>query len=69
MKLRTGFSNAGAVPDDLMDAVNKQVEEGSPLGVTDDVFESRMEWVADEWEVDLPNGCQRRRNTWWFSVR
>ena len=53
-EVRTGFSNAGVVPADLMAAVNKQVEEGSPLGVTDDVFESRLEWVADEWEVDLP---------------
>jgi len=53
-EVRAGLSNAGVVPADLMAAVNKQVEEGSPLGVTDDVFENRMEWVADEWEVDLP---------------
>jgi Fe-S oxidoreductase len=53
-EVRTGFSNAGAVPADLLDAVHKQVEEGSPLGVTDAVFASRMEWVADEWEVALP---------------
>jgi len=53
-EVRTGFSNAGMVPADLMAAVNKQVAEGSPLGVTDDVYESRIEWVADEWEVDIP---------------
>jgi Fe-S oxidoreductase len=53
-EVRTGFSDAGMVPADLMAAVNKQVEEGSPLGVTDDVYDSRMEWVADEWEVDIP---------------
>jgi len=53
-EVRTGFSNAGIVPADLMDAVNKQVTEGSPLGVTDDVFDNRMEWVADEWEVEIP---------------
>lgn len=53
-EVRAGFSDAGIVPADLMAAVNKQVEEGSPLGVTDEVYESRMEWVADEWEVDLP---------------
>ena len=53
-EVRSGFSNAGIVPTDLMDAVNKQVEEGSPLGVTDDVYASRMAWVADEWEVELP---------------
>ena len=28
--------------------------EGSPLGVTDAVFDQRMEWIADEWEVELP---------------
>ena len=53
-EVRTAFSNAGLVPDDLMAAVNKQVEEGSPLGVTDDVFEDRIEWVEDEWEEDIP---------------
>ncbi len=53
-EVRTGFSKAGVVPADLMAAVNKQVTEGSPLGVTDDVYDDRMEWVADEWEVELP---------------
>lgn len=52
--VRAGLSAAGAVPSDLMDAVNKQVEEGSPLGVTDAVFDQRMDWIADEWEVELP---------------
>ncbi len=53
-EVRAGLSAAGMVPQDLMKAVNKQLEEGSPLGMTDEVYESRMEWVADEWEVDLP---------------
>ncbi len=53
-EVRTAFSEACVVPADLMAAVNKQVKEGSPLGVTDDVYEDRMEWVADEWEVELP---------------
>jgi Fe-S oxidoreductase len=53
-EVRTGFSKAGIVPADLMAAVNKQVTEGSPLGVSDDVYDDRMEWVADEWEVELP---------------
>ncbi|HVN54837.1 MAG TPA: (Fe-S)-binding protein [Anaerolineaceae bacterium] len=53
-EVRTAFSEACVVPDDLMAAVNKQVKEGSPLGVTDDVYADRMEWVADEWEVELP---------------
>jgi Fe-S oxidoreductase len=53
-EVRSAFSEACVVPADLMAAVNKQVDEGSPLGVTDDVYESRLEWVADEWEVELP---------------
>ncbi len=57
-EVRTAMSKAGVVPGDLMAAVNKQVEEGSPLGVTDDVYESRLEWVADEWEVDIPVDVQ-----------
>ncbi len=52
--VRSGMSEAGVVPADLMAAVNKQVEEGSPLGVTDSVYEDRLEWVTDEWEVEMP---------------
>lgn len=52
--VRTGIVAADLVPPDLEDAVQKQLEEGSPLGVTDDVFEDRMEFVEDEWEVDIP---------------
>jgi Fe-S oxidoreductase len=53
-EVREGLSAAEAVPDDLMSAVQKQVSEGSPLGVTDAVFDERMEWISDEWEVELP---------------
>jgi Fe-S oxidoreductase len=52
--MRAGLSAAGVVPADLMAAVNKQVEEGSPLGMTASVWDERLEWVADEWEVDIP---------------
>ena len=56
--MRAGLSAAGMVPDDLMAAVNKQVEEGSPLGMTDEVWDDRLEWVADDWEVDIPRDVQ-----------
>ncbi len=56
--VRTAMSDAGAVPEDLMAAVNKQVEEGSPLGATQPVWEQRIEWIADEWEVELPKDRQ-----------
>jgi Fe-S oxidoreductase len=52
--VRTALSAVNAVPADLMTAVQKQVTEGSPLGVTDAIFDQRMEWIADEWEVELP---------------
>jgi Fe-S oxidoreductase len=52
--VREGLSAAEAVPADLMDAVKKQVAEGSPLGVSDTVFDERMEWISDEWEIKLP---------------
>ncbi len=56
--VRSALSEAQVVPPDLMAAVRKQLDEGSPLGVTDTVFEDRMEWIADEWEVDLPMDVQ-----------
>ncbi len=52
--VRAGLAAAGAVPEELMAAVNKQVKEGSPLGMTADVWDQRLEWVADEWEVEIP---------------
>lgn len=52
--VRSGLAAAGMVPEDLETAVMKQVNEGSPLGMTASVWDSRLEWVADEWEVDIP---------------
>lgn len=52
--VRAGLAAAEVVPADLMAAVNKQVAEGSPLGMTDSVWDQRLEWVADEWEVEIP---------------
>ena len=53
-KVRTGMAAAGAVPEDLAATVQKQIDEGSPLGVTDEFYEDRLEWIEDEWEVELP---------------
>ncbi len=52
--VRAAMAEAGVVPKDLMDALNKQIEEGSPLGATQEVFQDRLDWVADEWEADSP---------------
>lgn len=52
--VRAGMAAAGLVPADLRSATAKQVEVGSPLGVTDSTWAERMDWIAEEWEVDIP---------------
>jgi Fe-S oxidoreductase len=52
--VRTGLAAAGLVPADLAEAVQKQLDEGSPLGVDDDTFDDRMDWIQDDWDVDIP---------------
>lgn len=52
--VRSGLAEAGVVPEDLETAVQKQISEGSPLGVTDDVFEDRLDWVMDDWDIEFP---------------
>jgi Fe-S oxidoreductase len=51
---RAGLYNAGLIPADLQKALDSQMEIGSPLGVDDDTFDDRLEWVADDWEVEFP---------------
>lgn len=53
-EVRTAMAAAGVVPDDLMKATQNQLQIGSPLGVSDDMFGERLEWITDEWEVDIP---------------
>jgi Fe-S oxidoreductase len=52
--VRAGMAAAGIIPEDLRAATAKQDEVGSPLGVTDKTWAERMEWIAEEWEVDIP---------------
>ncbi len=52
--VRTAFASDGFVPKDLMDDTNKQITEGSPLGVTDDVFQDRLDFVEDQWDAVIP---------------
>ncbi len=51
---RAGLYNAGLTPPDLQKALDNQIENGSPLGVDDDTFEDRIEWVEDDWDVEFP---------------
>jgi len=51
---RQAFSAAGRGPADLRQAAENVIEKGSPLGVTPSVFDGRVEWLEDDYEVDIP---------------
>jgi len=53
-KVRTGLAAAGLVPGDLAEATDKQKTIGSPLGVTDEMWRERIDWITDEWEANIP---------------
>ncbi len=53
-RVRGALTAAGVTPKDLHDAVQKQIDIGSPLGLTLDRYQERLEWITDEWEVDIP---------------
>jgi Fe-S oxidoreductase len=53
-EVRTGLAAAGAVPQDLAEATEKQKSIGSPLGVTDEMWRERIDWITDEWEAEIP---------------
>ena len=51
---RSAFAAAGRGPEDFMKAAENVRSKGSPLGVTPSVFDGRVEWLEDDYEVDLP---------------
>jgi len=51
---RQAFAAAGRGPADLRQAAENVIEKGSPLGVTPAVFDGRVEWLEDDYEVDIP---------------
>jgi Fe-S oxidoreductase len=51
---RHGMFRAGLVPEELHQVAQRAEEEGSPLGAGPDVFADRVEWLADDFEVDIP---------------
>ena len=51
---RHGMFKAGLIPQELHDVALRAAETGSPLGVTPDKFRERVEWMADEHEVEIP---------------
>jgi len=51
---RQAFTAAGLGPPDLMEAAASARDKGSPLGVTREILEDRLEWLRDEHEIDIP---------------
>src|SRR5581483_7420733 len=56
---RHGMFRAGLVPHELWAAAERAEREGSPLGATPKVFKERIEWLADEHEVEIPLDRER----------
>lgn len=51
---RHGLFQAGLVPHELWAVAERAEREGSPLGATPQVFKDRLEWLADEHEIEIP---------------
>ena len=51
---RHGMFQAGLVPHELWAVAERAEREGSPLGATPKVLKDRVEWLADEHEVEIP---------------
>ena len=51
---RHGMSAAGLVPHELWAVAERAERQGSPLGATPKVFKERIEWLADDYEVEIP---------------
>lgn len=51
---RQAYAAAGLGPPDLMAAADASRDKGSPLGLTPEKLEERIEWLADEHEVEIP---------------
>lgn len=51
---RHAMFHAGLVPHELHAVAVRAQTEGSPLGATPKVFKDRVEWLADDHEIDIP---------------
>ena len=50
---RHGMFKAGLVPHELYAVAERAEKDGSPLGVTPEVFEDRLDWMEDEHDVEM----------------
>ena len=51
---RHGMFAAGLVPHELWAVAERAEREGSPLGATPKVLKERVEWLADEHDINIP---------------
>jgi len=51
---RHGMAKAGLVPHELWAVAERAEREGSPLGATPKVFKDRVEWLTDDFEIEIP---------------
>ena len=51
---RHGMFAAGLVPHELWAVAERAEREGSPLGATAKVLKERIDWLADESEIEIP---------------
>ncbi len=52
--VRGALTHAGLTPKDLANATNLSIEKGSPLGVDIPTFLQRLEFISEEYEVEVP---------------
>lgn len=51
---RHAFADAQVVPHELWAATERAHAEGSPLGATPKVLKERLEWLADDNDIEIP---------------
>jgi Fe-S oxidoreductase len=56
---RHGMFRAGLVPHELWAVAQRAEREGSPLGATPAVLKERIEWLADDYGVEIPLDRER----------
>lgn len=56
---RHGMFQAGLAPHELWAVAERAEREMSPLGATPKVFKERIDWLADEHEIEIPLDRER----------
>ncbi|HKK13974.1 MAG TPA: (Fe-S)-binding protein [Gammaproteobacteria bacterium] len=56
---RHAMFKAGLVPHELHAVAERAETEGSPLGAKPEVFKDRVEWMADENDIEIPMDAEK----------